>query len=286
MRRIPHPSLGLLLSVVLAGVSFGGDMHVLTDDLSFEESSSGIQTVRVESVNGYIRVIGTDGEQIEIQAHRVVKSDSEERGSEYRDQFVPDVSRSGEVLEIETLRPGKLKWTKLHVESASMDYEIRMPRHLQCNAQTVNGDAEFSEITGGVWGESTNGDIEARSEMGLLNGLVARTTNGEIRAEVAGIGSESQLAAVNGGVRLKIRESLSGPIEAETVNGSLTIELPPEAGFELSALVAVGGSIRSDWGVVSEKRIVGKSLHTTVNGGGPEIKLNTVNGSIKIRKQP
>ena len=71
-----------------------------------------------------------------------------------------------------------------------------------------------------------------------------------------------------------------------TVNGSITVELPEGAGAEVRAQT-LHGRIETDFPVTVmhvKRRFVGDKLEGTIGKGGLLLELETVNGSIRVRR--
>jgi DUF4097 and DUF4098 domain-containing protein YvlB len=71
--------------------------------------------------------------------------------------------------------------------------------------------------------------------------------------------------------------------EFTTVNGSVNVTLPASLGAEVEAST-VNGSIDSDFPLLVHGKISPRKITGTIGSGGRELKLTTVNGSIRIRK--
>jgi len=67
------------------------------------------------------------------------------------------------------------------------------------------------------------------------------------------------------------------------VNGSLTVSLPESASTEVKART-VNGDISTDFPLTVRGRMVGRKLDGTLGSGGRSLSLETVNGSIALRK--
>ncbi|HXV14524.1 MAG TPA: DUF4097 family beta strand repeat-containing protein [Candidatus Krumholzibacteria bacterium] len=140
----------------------------------------------------------------------------------------------------------------------SVDFEIRVPRHVDIRrVELVNGGIDVSDLTGDVRVSSVNGDVMGEKLSG-----------------------ETRLSTVNGDVSLS---SVKGhdSIELSSVNGSVTLYLPPNANAKLSAST-VHGDIRGDLG--HGVTHAGSSIDAVLGNGGPRIGLGTVNGDIRIRR--
>jgi len=78
--------------------------------------------------------------------------------------------------------------------------------------------------------------------------------------------------------------NVRGPLDVKTVNGSITITLPPGNGFTLDAKTLTGG-ISAD-GITVERPRYGPGAHAsgTSGDGARRVTLETVNGSITVTR--
>ena len=104
------------------------------------------------------------------------------------------------------------------------------------------------------------------------------TVNGSI--DVATLRSDVRVSTVNGGIDV----AATGTVEAETVNGSITLTLPAGTNASVSAQT-VNGGFSSDFPLTVEAGRWGpKRVSGTIGSGGGRLNLETVNGGITIRK--
>jgi hypothetical protein len=134
-------------------------------------------------------------------------------------------------------------------------------------------------------------------------------TNWQGNIEITGfLGEIEATAELNGGIRI---EEVSGPLTANTLNGevevqftkvsqgspitiystngALDIAMPENTPADLS-LGTVNGSIYTNFEISLPDKdglraIASKKVKGSVNNGGVDIKLNTTNGNIYLRKQ-
>ncbi len=147
------------------------------------------------------------------------------------------------------------------------------------------------------------GNLEVKTGSGSIDALAvggaitASAGSGQIEVEQSGTGDVS-IHSGSGAVRVRgVRGGLSvstssGSIRAqgemvrdwilEASSGGITVELPPEASFELDASTG-SGSIDSERPVSVTGRISKKALRGAVGSGGPRLEIETSSGSIVIR---
>ena len=106
-------------------------------------------------------------------------------------------------------------------------------------------------------GRNINGNIEANSIDGNVE---AYTVNGQVQVSTTGV---VQAKTVNGSIEVSMgRSDWEGDLTFETVNGSITIELPDSTDADVQA----------------------ETLNGTIGNGGGDLRLTTVNGSIRLRR--
>lgn len=125
--------------------------------------------------------------------------------------------------------------------------------------RTSGGDISLEQAGGAVSAGTSGGDIEIGNAAAALD---ARTAGGDIEVSFSG-------AAAAGG-------------ELRTMGGDVTVYLPDDAQIEIDAN-AMGGGVSSEFEGADTRSSSGRnSLDLTLNGGGPELVLRTMGGSVRI----
>jgi DUF4097 and DUF4098 domain-containing protein YvlB len=107
----------------------------------------------------------------------------------------------------------------------------------------------------------------------------ASCVNGMLSAKE--LGGRAKLNTVNGELEAKF-ERAAGEVELSSVNGSIDLTLPSDAKASIEANTVSGG-IDNDFGLhTNNHRFVGHDLRGDLGGGGAQIRLNNVNGTIDI----
>jgi len=149
------------------------------------------------------------------------------------------------------------------------------------NQHTQNNDVDVEfwvEVPAGVelQAETVNGNVEAG---GLDADLRLATVNGNIAADTRGGATGT---TVNGNLDIRVgRVPAGGGVEFRTVNGSITLTVPPGLDASLRAATTNGG-IACDLPVAGVTRRSKHSLRGELGRGGPTLRIETVNGSIRI----
>ena len=153
----------------------------------------------------------------------------------------------------------------------------RVPRRTDLELSTVNdGEIIVRDVTGTLELENANGPITVTNVNGSV---IAETLNENINVSFAGV-------------------STSGATALSSLNGNITVALPANIGAEFR-IDSAEGEIESDYelDVKASKPTIERSesrrgasvrvedvVVATVNGGGPVIKMKTLNGNIRISK--
>lgn len=211
----------------------------------------------ISNVNGSITVTGGKGDTVEIIA--IKKADNQDD----LDEIEIEISHSSSEIVIETELGESDSWFSHSNNSGQVTYEIIVPASSMLDSvETVNGDVSISGVSGKVVAESVNGDLD-----------------------ISDLEGDVELATVNGGVDADFTKCEGQQkIKAETVNGRVTITLPEDADVRVSADTLNGGINGRDFGLETDKGFVGSDLNGDIGDGSASLNVDTVNGSIKIRK--
>jgi DUF4097 and DUF4098 domain-containing protein YvlB len=260
VRRIAHAVLTVLAAVSLSACDVvvntmeGGKARAV-DQWARTYTMPADSTMEVANTNGRVLVEGTDGTTFDVKAEIAVRAGTEEAAREILKQVeIREESASGRVR-LEAKYPKGLG--RAHVE---VKFTLRVPRRATVNVETVNGGIELNALAGTVHAETTNGGVNGRN---LAGGVTASTTNGGIDVAMDALSA--------GGVRL------------DTTNGGITLAVPGDAKGTISARVVNGGIDVGDL-AVEKTDSSRRKLDGNLNGGGPAIKLETVNGGIHMRR--
>lgn len=229
-----------------------------TEEMTFDVDAGA--RISLENINGDITVVGGSGDQVVVIAHKKAGK------QEYLDELKIVVDASADYVRIETRHPkregGWFNWG--HDSGGSVAYELAVPGDVELDAiETVNGDVEIRAVQGVVKAGTVNGGLVVSD---LVSDVSLETVNGSITATFNALGADQRVDAdaVNGKIVLYLPSDVSARVTAETVNGSIDAD---------------------DFGLEPEKGFVGRDLSGEIGGGDARISLDTVNGSIKLKKK-
>jgi DUF4097 and DUF4098 domain-containing protein YvlB len=216
--------------------------------------TAGEAAVDIVNVNGAINVEAIDGSTLEVKAVLTARGATEDDARKVLDKVEMAEEASAASVRLQAKYPRELGRSGIEVT-----YTVRAPRSARLSLETTNGQVKVNGVLAGLKAEVTNGSIHGE---GLANTVVATTTNGEIKVKMASMGGD--------GVTL------------ETTNGSIDLRLPADAKATLAARCVNGGISVND--IPFEKSGEGsrRKLDGTINGGGPALRLETINGRIRV----
>jgi hypothetical protein len=218
------------------------------------------KTLEIRGVNGRIEAEPASGSEV------VVTATKRARHSDPDDVKIEVVQHDGNVT-ICAVYPGSSNrcgpdddyHMSTHNNDVEVEFHAQVPAGVRFSGGTVNGDVEANNLAGPVEATTVNGGVRLETSTGDAKG---ETVNGSVTAVLHGQGTSSlRFQTVNGGVTLSVPKDLNADLEAETVNGSIETDFP----------ITVTG------------RINRRHLDGRIGQGGRSLKIETVNGSIRLR---
>ena len=221
--------------------------------------------IEIKGVNGSVEAEPASGGEVEVLA---VKRARRSNPDDVRIEVVQHgdgvticaVYPNVEGQEPNTCAPGRGGHMSTRNNDTSVEFMVRVPAGVRFTGRTVNGGVEARDLSGDVDASTVNGSVHVST-----NGLArASTVNGSIVALMgrADWSDGLEFKTVNGGIDLTFPAGLSAEVEAKTVNGQISTDFPL--------------TVQSTFGR--------RHLSGTIGGGGRELRLETVNGSVQIRR--
>lgn len=253
----------ILLTAVLTIAAAAANASTLdeTFDRTFDVKPGAV--FALTNLNGHITIRGWDQPRIHVHAVKHVESRDGDVARDAMKSLTLAMSQPNGGLRIDTKYPkmnnGILDWIAGTSVNVSVSYEVTVPRTMDLKLENTNGAIEASDVRGSHSIETTNGRITLARCSGNVD---AETTNGSIEADLTAVntGRGMRLETTNGHINARLPRTFAARIDAANTNGSIETDLP----------VTTSGS--------HDKH----SLVGTLNGGGPELRLRTTNGSIHI----
>jgi len=171
----------------------------------------------------------------------------------------------------DSYRNRETNWLKrriMRIRPVSVAFTVYAPSSARINAQTRNGQIGVDAPLTALVANSSNGSIKAEKPIGAVE---AHTRNGSISAIIAD-------------------GPLAGDIVLESYNGSVTAELPEDADANVT-LGTRNGRVSTNFPLQVEQKGEHRGsrlreIAAVLGNGGPEVKLETRNGSVRLNSRP
>jgi Putative adhesin len=224
------------------------------------------KTIEIKNINGEVHATGGSGSEVTVTARKSAhKSDPDEveiRVVQHEEGVtICAVYPSRKNRPANDCRPGSHGHNDSDNNDVEVEFDVSVPKGVRFVGRSVNGEVTAESIAADAAGYTVNGDVRVTA-----SGVVEATTvNGSI---VASMG----------------RSDWANALEFNTVNGSVTLTFPGDLNTELDVRT-VNGSIDSDFPITISGKVTPQSLRGRVGQGGRDLSIETVNGSIRLRKR-
>ncbi len=221
------------------------------------------KAIEIKGVNGDVRAVAGSGDVEVTAVKHARKSDPDEVKIEvvqHEDGVTICAVYPSDGRRENTCEAGDGGHMNVHDNDVTVDFTVRVPADVRFVGTTVNGQVEAANLASDVQANTVNGSIRI-STSGYAE---AQTVNGSI---VASMG----------------RATWTDALDFRTVNGAITLDLPANLSTEVRAST-VNGDIVTDFPLMVRGRLGPRSLRGTIGSGGRRLALETVNGSIRLRK--
>ena len=271
-----------LISLVLASVVFTSDTTVPVQRNNFTNSETTTKIVLLDeterfeqtyplSANGRVSVSNVNGsitidtwDRKEVKLEAVKTADSKDRLADVEIK----IDARADSLSVETnydnwKRDGGNRGWK-NYGKLTVEYRLTVPKNAVLDdIQTVNGSVNITNSNSLTKASTVNGQVTATNLRGTAE---LETVNGTIEANFDQLQSSSKISlnTVNGQVNLVIPSDANATVKADTLNGS----------------------INNDFGLPIRKgQYVGRNLYGKIGSGEVQIRLNSVNGGLNIKRK-
>lgn len=235
------------------------------NEFRWHEALAAGKVIEIKGINGNVEATPSSSGEVEVVAVKTARRGNPE---DVRIEVVrhsegvticavyptPDGSRAN------TCEPGSRGHSNVRNNDTEVSFTVRVPSGVRFNGRTVNGRVEANNLTADVDAATVNGDVEV-------------TTNGLARAKT-----------VNGSITVVMGHAdWTGDMEFKTVNGSIDVSMPASLIAEVE-VKTLNGSISSDFPLTVQGNFSRRHMSGTIGSGGRSLQLETVNGSVNIRR--
>lgn len=224
------------------------------------------KSIEIKNLNGDISAEPASGDELEVTAAKTA------RRSDVSQVEIKVVEHAGGVTicavypsddpsSPNSCEPGRGKGhMNVRNNDVKVAFKVRVPASVTLLGRTVNGEI---------------------SALGLGGNIESATVNGSINISTNGY---AQASTVNGDITARLSDAnWTGALDFKTVNGTINVDLPATTSSKVEA-TTLNGDIASDFPLTMLESTSRKHLSGTIGGGGRELNMKTVNGSIHLRR--
>jgi hypothetical protein len=239
------------------------------------------RTIEVDNVFGSVEVVGGTSDQVQLTVEKTLRAESKQDLELARKEVTIDITQKDGALKLYVNGPFRCQCDNdCHGRrrddegyNVKMDFKLHVPRDIDTKVKTVNeGHVIVRNVAGQFLVRNVNGDITMDNVAGSGS---ANTVNGPVKVTFRENPREnSSFGTINGNVELTFARGLSADFRFKTMNGGVYSDFPVNA---LPAH-ALQEDHRDGKTIFRADRYTG----ARVNSGGPEIKIENLNGDIRI----
>ena len=253
-------------------------------DRSFSFTGGDPHKLLVDNISGFVHVTGYSGAQVQVSVAKHIGADSSAALAEAKRDVKLDMSQQGNFLRLYVDGPFRnpngngvnYRGDDYYGYRVTFDYEIQVPFDTELVLKSINdGDIVVKKTTGDFTVNGLNGGIDMEEVAG--SGSV-RTLNGPVKvAFTRNPAKASEFHSLNGNVDIYFQPTLNADLSFHTLNGGIYTD------FDVVTRPAAGSSQNIDGKFLY--RVDRRSMSARTGNGGPELKFDTLNGSIRLHSK-
>ena len=227
--------------------------------------------VKVDLVNGGITVKAYEGKEVIVEArNRNNENSRSESGPKRLAIMTTGLSVEEENNEV-----------RINTDSfaRTIDVTVSVPVHTSLHLRAVNdGDIVVTGVDGELDVDDINGSVTLNNVSGSA---VAHALNGNLSATFARVNQKPMaFSSLNGDIDVTLPADLKANVSIRSDRGDVFSDFDVQ--LRAAASQPVVEDARGKGGKYRVK--VDKTVHGTINGGGPELQLTNFQGQIYLRK--
>jgi len=276
----------LLVAFMGAALAFtaAGRDYKVEDRSPVNHTFSGDKKLDVDVISGSVEIVADGGNSIRVTGERVIHAADQQNLARAKQDDVLDMNEkdgTAQIYENGPFRNNNNRSSDYHGfhEGSDRQYNVdwnltvHVPREIALRLRDVNGSIRTDGTNGAFDISAVNGSVTGTNIGG--SGNISTVNGPTVVSFRENPKSDSSFKSVNGKVDVTYQPNLAAEFDLRTVNGGMFTD------FESVALASSGGGSSKDGKFVYKSH--GNS-RIRVGSGGPEIRMETVNGSIQIRR--
>lgn len=265
---------GLFVAIMLLSLR----MMAQTDQLVIPLSDPGKPfKLNVDMVFGSIKVVGYEGRDVVIESQtKERRRDDDDDSDHKRSGGMRRITANGG-LDITAKERNNTVTVTTDMPIKATGITIKVPQNGgSFKLSSVNNSISVTNVSGDVEVNCTNGSATLND---ISGSVVANSVNGTIRVNFNRIDAKAPMAfsTLNGSIDVTFPANLKANVKLKTDHGNIYSD------FDIATDRRATSKASSSNGMY--KLTVDETVYGKIDGGGPELLMKTMNGSIYIRKK-
>jgi hypothetical protein len=244
-------------------------------------------TILIYNLSGFIKVEGYSGDKVVLEIDKTISADDKESLELGKKEFkmgldqTPD-SITAYIAEPYDSRPHSHRYDRYNNRDIQyeyhLDFTVKVPFAVNLHVSTVNdGDVVVKNVTGSLHVDNVNGAIAISGAKGTTH---AHTVNGNVEISyLSNPSGHSSYYTVNGEIKVIYPANLSADLQFKSMNGEFFTDFP-----NAEVLPAKATKNQETKGGVTIYKL-DKMTSVRIGSGANDLKFETLNGNIYIKKQ-
>ncbi len=231
----------------------------------------------VETAGGDIKVVAGTGNEVKVTATLQIDASSTSKADQLQRELDLQINQHGDAVSVLAKYPNN-GWHWGSWPPITVSFRVSVPSRYNTSLSTSGGNIELAGISGHAHLRTSGGNLKISRVVGEVDG---RTSGGNIEVESL----RGQLTAMTSGGNIKasIDDLLTGDVRLSTSGGNVDVSVDKSARFNLKSHTSGGDIDMSGFPIViGPDGKTEDSLSGKVNGGGPQLALETSGGDIRI----
>jgi hypothetical protein len=253
-------------------------------DRSFSFTGGDPHKLLVDNISGFVHVTGYSGPQVQVSVAKHIGADSTAAMTEAKRDIKLDMSQQGNFVRLYVDGPFRnhngngvnYRGDDYYGYRVTFDYDIQVPFDTELVLKTINdGDIVVKKTAGDFTVNGLNGGIDMEEISGSGN---VRTLNGPVKVTFTrNPAKPSEFHSLNGNVDVYFQPALNADLSFHTLNGGIYTD------FDVATRPVSGSGQNVDGKFLY--RVDRRSMSARTGNGGPELKFDTLNGSIRLHSK-
>jgi hypothetical protein len=249
---------------------------------SFAFNGNDGRRLLVDNVSGFVHVTGYAGSTVQVSVAKRIRAVNDTAASEAKRDVKLDMNQQGNYVRLYVDGPFRnqngvnYRGDDYYGYRVTFDMEIQVPFDTELTVKSVNGPIEIKKTAADFTVNGVNGGIDMQEVSGA--GTV-RTVNGPVKVTFTkNPGKPTEFKSVNGNLDVYFQPGLSADLSFHTLNGGIYTD------FDVATRPGPAGTTENVNGKFLY-RVDRRNMNARTGSGGPELKFDTLNGSIRLRSK-